>query len=102
MLRWNGSGWRQVKAPAGAGPLSSAAIAPGGVVAVGQDTAQEQDIAVQWNHGAVRLQTLPGPAEGSAVRPVGVDVSARAATVVGSATTPQALLPAPLLLTGRL
>ncbi|MGW2938879.1 hypothetical protein ACWDA7_45695 [Streptomyces sp. NPDC001156] len=102
VLHWNGSGWRQVKAPAGAGPLSSAAIAPGGVVAVGQDTAQEQGIALRWNHGAVRLQTLPAPEEGSFVRPAGVGVSARAATVVGSAITPQALLPAPLLLTGRL
>ncbi|MEU1599222.1 hypothetical protein ABZ468_42090 [Streptomyces sp. NPDC005708] len=69
---------------------------------MGQDTAQEQDIALRWNHGAVRLQTLPAPAEGSFVRPVGVDVSACAATVVGSAITPQALLTAPLLLTGRL
>ncbi|MFD0505583.1 hypothetical protein ACFQ0G_27315 [Streptomyces chiangmaiensis] len=82
-LHRNGSGRRQVKAPAGAA-LSSAAVAYGGVVAVGQDTAQDHGIALRWNDGAAQLKTLPAPADGALVQPAGVDAGARTATMVGS------------------
>ncbi|WP_377270198.1 hypothetical protein [Peterkaempfera sp. SMS 1(5)a] len=102
VLHWNGSSWQQVKAPAHAGPLSSASVAPGGLLAAGLDTAQEQGIAVRWKDDAVRLQTLPTPVDGARDMPAGVGVSGRTATVVGSLAVPDAQGPAPLLLTGGL
>ncbi|WP_055586224.1 hypothetical protein [Peterkaempfera griseoplana] len=101
VLHWNGSSWRQVKAPAQAGPLSSAAVAPGGLLAVGMDTTQEQGIAVRWNEGAARLQPLPA-ADGASDLPAGVEVSGRTATAVGAAAVPGQPGLAPLLVTGRL
>ncbi|WP_405886084.1 hypothetical protein OG762_06760 [Streptomyces sp. NBC_01136] len=100
VMHWNGSKWLQAKAPAKAGPLSSAATAPGGLLAVGLDTAQDEGIAVQWNDDAVRLQTLPSPVDGTPARPTGVEVNGGAATVVGSDGNPGA--PTPMLLTGLL
>lgn len=101
VLHWNGVGWRQVEAPTEAGPLSSAAITPGGIVAVGQDVTRGHGIAVRWSRSGARLQTLPAPVNGALVGPTGIDLTAGAATVVGSTFSPETPLPAPLLLTSR-
>lgn len=99
-MHWNGSSWTRVKTPAQAGPLSSVAETPSGMLAVGLDHDQANGIALYSTAGTLRMQTLP-QVSGAPVQPAYVDAVGDRLTVVGDVIPAGADMPAPAVLTSR-
>jgi hypothetical protein len=98
VMHWDGSSWKQVKAPSQAGPLSSVAVTPSGIVAVGMDHDQANGIALNSTAGNLTMQTL-SRAGGASFVPTAVDTVGDCVTVVGSVFADGAALPTPVVLT---
>lgn len=83
---WDGRAWHQVAAPAGAGQLTGVTVAGRAVVAVGQNAARTEAIAVRVDGFGATQETLPHIG-GTAPFVGAIDAVAGQLTAVGTAPT---------------
>ncbi len=99
---WNGRRWARVATPVGSGPLTGAAAAPGGIVAVGSSTDSAGDgYGLRVSGGRAVSLGLPANTATSQYAPWAVGFYAGSVTVVGVVDHPGQALPRPMVLTGR-
>lgn len=102
VMHYDGTSWRQLAAPAGAGQLVSVAKKGGGIVAVGQDADRTESITLKGTAAGLSMRALPS-ADGVPPYVDAVDVTpGGTVTVAGMTGATDTAPPGPLVLTGTL